>query len=309
MIAALLVGRWSVAMRRLLLAAAMFGVVSGAQAADMPDLPILRGSYTDGLSKSGRNWEGWYVGGDVGYCSANVDFSQSVVGQTNYIFRNSVLQQPTSQLSLLNKANTQGTGFGAFVGRNFQWEDVVLGVEANYNYLNNLSASASGSIGPLTITNPSGDNPPPGVTDLYGVKLQGSAAAQIRDVITFRGRAGWAFGDFLPYMFGGLAVGRIDVARSVSSTATLQQATTTTNAITGVTSTTYGPVNPLPQVSGSQTQDRTNYAVGWTAGIGMEYCLWGGLFLRGEWEYIKFMSVENTSISVNSARAGLGWKF
>jgi outer membrane immunogenic protein len=31
-------------MRRLMLAAAMLGTVSAAQAADMPDLPILRGS-------------------------------------------------------------------------------------------------------------------------------------------------------------------------------------------------------------------------------------------------------------------------
>ena len=39
-------------MRRLLLAAAMLGTVSAAQAADMPDLPILRGTFTDGLTNS-----------------------------------------------------------------------------------------------------------------------------------------------------------------------------------------------------------------------------------------------------------------
>ena len=35
-------------MRRFLLAAVMFGTAAGAQAADMPDLPILRGAFTDG---------------------------------------------------------------------------------------------------------------------------------------------------------------------------------------------------------------------------------------------------------------------
>ena len=49
-------------MRGLLLAAAMLGTVSAAHAADMPDLPILRGSFTDGLSKSGVNWQGSYIG-------------------------------------------------------------------------------------------------------------------------------------------------------------------------------------------------------------------------------------------------------
>ena len=72
----------------------MFGAASGAQAADMPDLPVLRGSFPAGLSTATRNWDGWYAGGQVGYSSANMDFAQSVVGLTNTIFRNSVLQQP-----------------------------------------------------------------------------------------------------------------------------------------------------------------------------------------------------------------------
>ena len=35
-------------MRRFLLAAVMLGAAAGAQAADMPDLPILRGAFTEG---------------------------------------------------------------------------------------------------------------------------------------------------------------------------------------------------------------------------------------------------------------------
>ena len=293
-------------MRRLLLAIAMFGTTAGAHAADMPD--FLRGT-VPASSAPTRNWDGWYAGGQVSYSSASDDFSQSLVGLTNFIFRNSVLQGPTSQLSALNKANTQGTGFGAFVGRNWQWDDVVLGVEANYNYLNSLSASSSNSIGPLLFTNPSGDTPPPGITDVYGVKLTGAAAAQVKDMITFRGRAGWACGDFLPYMFGGLAVGRMDVSRSVTSETTLRQDVTTTN-IFGNTVTTRGVTNPVPSVSLSNSQERTNnFVVGWTAGLGLEYMLWGNIFMRGEWEYTKFVSVENTNVTVNSARAGIGYKF
>jgi opacity protein-like surface antigen len=48
---------------------------------------------------------------------------------------------------------------------------------------------------------------------------------------------------------------------------------------------------------------------GWTAGIGMEYMLWGDFFLRGEWEYIQFMSIKNTSVTQNSVHAGIGYKF
>lgn len=296
-------------MRRYLLAAMMFGAASGAQAADMPDLPVLRGSFPAGLSTATRNWDGWYAGGQVGYSSANMDFAQSVVGLTNTIFRNSVLQQPTSQLSALNRASVTGTGFGAFVGRNYQYDDLVFSLEANYNYINNLVGKASASIGPLQITNPTGQVSPPGVTTTYAVTLTGTATAQIKDVITFRGRAGWAYENFLPYMFGGLAVGRMDVYRNVTSAVTRRDDVTSTD-IFGVTSTTIGPTLPVPSVSQSLTQERTNnFVVGWTLGLGMEYMVWNCLFLRGEWEYIKFVQVMNTPIAMNSARLGIGYKF
>jgi len=231
-----------------------------------------------------------------------------VVGLTNFIFRDSVLQQPTANWSLLNKTNGQASGFGAFVGRNYQWDDLVFGIEANYNYLVDLATSTSGS-NSLLITNPPGDTPPPGVTDVYGVTLTGKAAAQVKDVITVRGRAGWATGNFLPYIFGGVAVGRMDISRTVTSAVTKQQDTTTTDAF-GVTTTTFGPVLPVPAQSQTQLQERTNnFVVGWTGGIGVEYMLGANVFVRGEWEYIKFISIENTAVTLNSLHAGIGYKF
>ena len=118
-------------MRRFVLAAMMFGAMSGAQAADMPD--FLRGSLSAGPAPT-RDWSGWYAGGQVGYTSADMDFIHSVKTLSNFMLRNSVLQDPVSQWSLLSKNHAQATGFGAFVGRNYQWDDLVFGVEANYNY-------------------------------------------------------------------------------------------------------------------------------------------------------------------------------
>jgi outer membrane immunogenic protein len=296
-------------MRRFLLAAVMATTAVSAQAADMPD--FLRGTLPASSAPT-RDWDGYYVGGQVGYSSANVDFSQSVVGLTNFIFRNSVLQGPTSQWSLLNKANIQGTGFGGFVGRNWQWDDVVLGVEANYSYINSLAGSAASSMA-LAIPNPAGSNPPPNHTYTYNTTLTGAASLQVKDMMTFRGRAGWASGDFLPYLFGGLAVGRMDVARSVTSNVVLRDdaTTTTTDAFGNVVTTTLPPVfSNIPTLSQSQSQERTNnFVPGWTAGLGFEYMMWGNLFLRGEWEYVRFMSVESTNVTMNSAHAGIGYKF
>src|SRR6478672_1504049 len=70
--------RWSVAMRRLLLAAVIFGAAQGAYAADMPDLPVLRGSLPEGLSTVRTVWQGYYIGGQASYGSVTSKPSPSL---------------------------------------------------------------------------------------------------------------------------------------------------------------------------------------------------------------------------------------
>lgn len=292
-------------MRVVLLAIAMLGMAASAQAADMPD--FLRGSL-DG-STSSVNWRGWYAGGTAAYNSSAQDFRGSLTGLTNFIYRDTTLEGPTSALTALGKATTQGTGFGAFVGRNWQWDDVILGIEANYNYMSRLSAYSSSSLGPLLITNPPGENPPAGTSDTYSVKLVGSAVATLQDMITFRGRAGYAWGDIMPYMFGGLAVGRMDVERSVTTTTTKRVDTITTD-LAGNTITILGTPQTVPALTTTMSQGRTsNFVVGWTGGLGFEFRLWEGLFARAEYEHVGFTPVENVTVTVDTARVGLGYKF
>src|ERR1700712_5435954 len=113
-------------MRLWLFTAAIVGIAQCAYAADMPD--FLRGSVPPvETSRSSANWDGWYVGGDAADVASADDFSKSLSGLTNFIYRNTILQAPTSSLAALNKANTQGSAFGAFAGRNVQWGDVLLG--------------------------------------------------------------------------------------------------------------------------------------------------------------------------------------
>ncbi len=293
-------------MRGLVLAAMMFGTACAARAADMPD--FLRGTIPAQPTVT-RNWAGWYVGGQADYSATDMNSQSSLVGLTSFIFRNTVLEEPTSQLTTLGKVAPHGTGFGGFVGRNYQWDDVILGVEANYNYFSNLKGTSASSIGPLQYSFPPGQFTPANDTPTFTVALKGSASAQIKDEMTFRGRAGWAVGDFLPYAFGGVAVGRMDIARSVTSTTNRRDDITSTDLF-GNTVTTIGQTFPVPSQSTTMSQERTNaFVFGLTAGLGMEYALWNCLFLRGEWEYIKFLSVMNTSINMNSARFGVGYKF
>ena len=284
-------------MRRFLLASVMFAMATGAQAADMPD--FLRGTLPASNTPT-RNWDGWYAGGQVGESWGNTDYRNTATTQTNDLFRDTTLAGPASQLNVLGKVNEQSSAFGAFVGRNWQFDDVVVGVEANYNYLSKLASSTGGSIGPIQVAEP-GLVLPAGETGGDGVTLTGHSALQVHDQVTFRGRAGWADGDFLPYMFGGLAVGRMDVSSTISSSVNR----TIFNAGGGVVSS-----GPLPQFALTSSVGKSNaYVAGWTAGLGFDYMVCGNVFLRAEWEYIQFMSIQETAVTENSVHAGIGYKF
>ena len=288
-------------MRSFLLAAVMLGVVSGARAADLPD--FLRGSYSPPAPRV--NWEGWYVGGQVGYTSSNIDLTNAPQTQTNFLLRNSVIQAPVAQLGLFSAEHAQANGFGAFVGRNYQWDDIVYGLEANYIFLNNLSASAQSQLA-RRFDNPGGQTPPAGHTDRFDVTLTGAASLQIKDVTTFRGRVGWATGNFLPYAFGGLAIGRLAVARSVTVLA--NEFDVFDGVGSGGT-----PIHTETLLSSqllSQGEVRgNNYTAGYTFGLGTEMLLFGNVFARVEWEYVKFLSVKDITSDMNSARIGIGYRF
>jgi opacity protein-like surface antigen len=282
-----------------MLAAAVLGTVSAAHAADMPDLPILRGSYTDGLSKSSVNWDGFYVGGQFGYAMSEMDFSRAPKSMTDFMLRDSILQAPVGGWSLLPKNHVQTTGFGAYVGRNWQFYDAVMGVEANYSYLNNLGSSASDSMTRLI----PGETAPTDHVYSYTTTLGGGAALQLKDYVTFRGRVGWSGGDFMPYAFGGLAIGRAEVSRF--ATVSYLKNDDYTDPNTGVTTRTN-----IGSGTMTQTEQRVNsFIYGWTGGIGIEYALLDCVILRGEWEHVGFSNAKNISVNLNNFRVGAGYKF
>src|SRR4051812_34554399 len=78
-----------VAMRRLVLAAVMFGAVSGAQAADMPD--FLRGSIP-GSAAPRAIWQGYYIGGQAGYGSSDENFNGSTSNMIAALLANTTIE-------------------------------------------------------------------------------------------------------------------------------------------------------------------------------------------------------------------------
>lgn len=283
-------------MRRWGLAAVLATMAQSALAADLPDLsdlPVLRGPITE-LSSTSVNWQGAYIGGHVGYTSGNMDFSSATASLTSFMLQNIAYEPQVSSWTLLGKSSPTSAGFGGFVGYSAQWDDVVLSAEANYTHLSDLTGTSTNSLPPLIIPGGSGCWQFAGkVNTLCTVQLNGTASAKIKDMLTLRGRAGWAVDNFLPYAFAGLALGRIDIARTV----TVNERDTYSDG------TTFSSSTP------STLTDNNVFAYGYTAGVGLEAMLWGGLFARAEYEYVNFTSVKNVKITTNSVRAGLGYKF
>src|SRR3954467_5610416 len=118
-------------MRRFLFAAAMFGVATAAQAADMPD--FLRGSLVPAVSAR-PNWQGVYFGGQASYGAADMDFTNSGQDLLKKLLNQVDVEEKfkISEWPLQTKVSTPNSGFGGFVGYNAQWTDVVAWVQLNY---------------------------------------------------------------------------------------------------------------------------------------------------------------------------------
>jgi outer membrane immunogenic protein len=271
-------------MRRLFLVAAMCGVVTGAQAAD---LPFLRGSFTEGLSRSNVNWSGVYIGGHVAHGAADMDFTNSGKDLLEKLLNNVDLEAQfnISSWPLLGKAHMQNSGFGGFIGYNFQWSEAIIGIELNYTHGNFFGAN-SGSQGRVF------QYPTNYVTTAFA---SSSASMKITDYGSLRVRGAYAIDNFLPYGFAGVALGQANINRRADVDLQYQYV---------------GPAPPLPNYAANYSlTDNANshFIMGFAAGLGVDVMLYAGLFLRAEWEYLRFTTKVDTT--VNTVRAGLGYKF
>ena len=274
-------------MRRLLVVVAMMlGAASVAHAADMPDLPILRGGFTDG-GVATVNWQGSYIGGHAAYGTSNMNFKNSTSNIAARLLDGTEMEavQQISQWPIMGKVSAHGEGFGGFVGYNAQWSDVVVGVELNYTH-GKFGGSQTGTMSRFFSL-------PSGYTT--GATYEGTARMNISDMGTLRVRGGYAYGSFLPYLFGGIALGQADIVR------TARVSGTQVNPAAAP-----GFQNVPFDVSASEGQ-YSHLIYGYSVGLGTEIMLISNLFMRAEWEYVRFASSVDTSI--NTVRAGLGYKF
>src|ERR1700730_10940062 len=239
-----------------------------APSAFAQDFGILRGTQPT------YHWGGFYGGVQGGYSSSTINFSKSAASEIGFILRQTTIEQDQqiSQWAVLGDRNPTSASLGGFVGYNVEWEDVILGMELNYDRVSLSASTGSGLTRSFTDSN----GLPAGHHYFYTVTVAAESSLHMTDIATFRARAGWEAGNFLPYAFAGLALGRADVTTAVSV------AYTATDFVDSSTP----PLVPLPDLAFGPTaqSNAQNGAVayGFATGIGTDVALLPNVFVRGE---------------------------
>jgi outer membrane immunogenic protein len=278
------------------------GFLAPAFAADY-DVPVLRGGeppapvVTVGPATFTR-WSGFYFGGAIGVSSAYSDFSKATLPLVQNSLQHTTVESndTPSDFRVLGNGSAVTANGGAFLGYNTQWQDLVLGVEATYTHTNLNTTASSAAVARVF----------PDVSTAVGVSASGNL--NLTDYGTARGRAGYVVGNFLPYGFIGMAVGR--ATYSVSTVTDVTQGSTVNGAVDYSCAGT-GLSTPTCQDFFFANSVGQNNALlwGYTVGAGLDWALTPNIFVRGEFEFVQFAPISSISVSVASGRVGAGLKF
>ncbi len=199
----------------------------------------------------GYNWSGVYVGVQAGYGWGDNEYTYPPQdGRVDF--------------------DSEGFIGGLTAGANWQSGSFVYGVEADISY-----SDVDGSV----LAPQLGINTP---------CVEQGCSVDIEWFGTGRGRLGYAINNFLPYITGGFAVGKLE-------------GTADTGACGGGTSCSY---------------DDTEF--GWTAGVGLEWGLTQQISLKAEYLHIDFGTPDFSNfggdahvdeITLDTVRIGVNYRF
>jgi outer membrane immunogenic protein len=266
---------------------ALIAIAAPAAAADWLD-DTLRGSYSN---TAPVHWEGINFGATLGLSNMTTDFGNSSSALVAYSLRNTTVQNEFSPSSwtTLPSNTTNGRQYSIFLGYNVQWSELVLGLDGSYNRPSSLTSSARDSISRIVTTSD---------TYVNTVSVTAQSSLKLVDYATMRVRAGYAFGQFLPYAVVGAAVGRLNYA------------TTATTTVSGNSPSIAAPNNTYGPVTDVQSSSKDGAIVpGFVVGLGLDVAIMPNVFLRGEWEFVGFAPVGGIRAVVNTGRVGVGLRF
>jgi outer membrane immunogenic protein len=267
-------------MKKLLLAGISFAALLAgpATAADLarpayvPPAPVV---YAPIFS-----WTGFYVGASAGYgWGRDGTITPTATGTTQGAF----LDAPAilaAQLGTIVPAgsNPKGGLAGIQAGYNYQFNNLVVGLEADYSWAH-ISGSGT-SVALLPVNFPYGFP--------VSITTNTTGSQNLKSFGTVRGRFGIAFDRALFYGTGGLAYGQTSSDFAIAQVMTAPVPPDTFNASVG---------------SASQTR------VGWTVGAGGEYAFTQNLTAKAEYLYYDLGNISYFNSPITGTTPGGGATF
>jgi len=249
----------------------------------------LRGSIAPPQPVNTAPWDGVYFGGSAAYTSGDFKPRTSGYAALSTQLQGTTLDAETNLARDLSArdGNARDGAYGGFIGYNTTWDDVVLGVEADYQR-SELTFNSTTNVGRQFVDSL-------GVNESYAATSQ--VRSRIQDILSLRARAGYAYGDFLPYLTIGIGVihGQSSVNASVRDI--------------GIDTNVPQRYQNFDVTYAAGYRNRDKWAVGAAVGAGVDYLLTSSIFLRAEYQYMRFNSFDGTEVNLNNAKVGLAAKF
>ncbi len=163
------------------------------------DLDILRGTESVGAATFPR-WSGFYFGGQVDYSDGSADFNNATQPLLAFSSARTGARRRRHAVALA------GTGQSAHPAAR---GSAVLSATARNGRISSSAWKPTTRIRPSPSTairaSPIARVVTAGHRISIRVNVDGSGSLQVTDIGSLRARAGWAFGNFLPYGFAGVA--------------------------------------------------------------------------------------------------------
>lgn len=267
------------------------GLIAGLTAHGAKAADYLRGSYAGEAAPravaSEVDWAGFYAGVHAGTSVNTADLRSMADPLANATLPNSSLVGLMRNTIAFKEVTKMGPSFGGFVGINWLWDDVVLGLEADYTRSNTKTTSTSGPYGRLEVSG----------TDEWAITSTSQARATVSDRGTLRARAGWAAGMFMPFVTAGVAFGNVD------SRATTSGEITRTDISNPPTRIDLGTGNISGRIG------KRSMGFGSAVGAGIDMQIMPGMFLRAEYQNIQLKQASGVDVTINTGRVAGGVKF